>query len=208
MAVAVAGEEGNLGRWGMAAGVEKGSLLRWGMVAAAGAGCNYLAAAAGRDAGGHLRSRGDLEVEGRHSSRRGLGGCCFRRRRIGCRTGRARKALEGGVQEGGELLPGNHQPGGDRRSRRGGEVRSLLVPHRTAVLGEDSPAVEGSLEVGSRLERGSRSSESTGCMGRTWCLRVGLSVEVEDSEAAYAIITAVDLKKVLEWKVEGWQRLL
>jgi len=39
-------------------------------------------------------------------------------------------------------------------------------------------------------------------------LRVGLSVEVEDSEAAYAIITAIDLKKVLEWKVEGWQRLL
>jgi len=180
MAVAVAGEQGSLGRWGRTAGVE-GSLGRWGMVAAAGAGRSYLAAAADRDVGGHLRSRGGLVIERRRSSRRGLGGCCFRRRRIDRRTGRAGIALEGGLQEGGELLPGSHLPGGDRRSRHGGEVRSLLVRRRIVVLREDSPAVGGSLEVGSRLERGSRSSESTGCMGRTWCLRVGLSVEVEDS---------------------------
>lgn len=48
-----------------------------------------------------------------------------------------------------------------------------MVRRRTVVLREDSPAVGGSLEVGSRLERGSRSSESTGCMGRTWCSRIG-----------------------------------
>lgn len=86
----------------------------------------------------------------------------------------------------------------DRRSRHGGVARSLLVHRRTVVLREDSPAVGGSLEVGSRLERGSRSSESTGCMGRTWCQRVGLSVGVEDSEAAYGVRTAVVLEKLLQ----------
>lgn len=68
------------------------------MVAAAGAGRSYFAAVADRDVGGHLRSCWDLVVEGRRSNRRGLGGCCFRRRRIGRQTGRAGKVLEGGVQ--------------------------------------------------------------------------------------------------------------
>lgn len=98
MAVAVAGERGSSGRWGRAAGVEEGSLGRSGMVAAAAAGRSSLAAVADRDVGRHLRSCGGLVLEGRRSSRRGLGGCCFRRRRIGRRTGHAGKVLEGGVQ--------------------------------------------------------------------------------------------------------------
>jgi len=199
MAAAVAGLERSSGRWGMAAAGEEGSLDRWGM-AAAGAGRSYLAAVADRDVRRHLHSCGDLVVEGRRSSRRGPVGCWSHRRRIGRQTGRARKALEGRVRccrrvrRGGERLPGSHQPGVDRRSRHGGEARSLLVRRRTVVLKEDSPAVGGSLEVGSRLERGSRSSEGTGCMGRTWCDRLlGLSLGAQDSKVICVVWTAVDL---------------